>query len=605
MAASEVQHVTPDEESLSSISVNISCPQGCPRTFANSSALRLHLSQVHHLETGSNVAPIPGTIWYHCPVTSCVYHIDFGVNGRHFPKLKYLKQHYLKVHAARSHACDCGQAFSTAALLARHRRACGVKLLCCCGRSFSSVETLQTHARRSGHAVHHSTVQALRYHSIDDSGGGESSVVEIINTSSSASPSVQSTFGSVLPTICPAPSTFCSASSTFSQVTPLHLQQPTHLLAAIALSELAATAMKRLACVDVGVQTDAEVMRRSRRKSSSPAKCWESARNSTARTSGKRKRTAETQTRLTHRDSKRLQSASPVQLSGAAATVSTRINSTNNDNDTSFIDVSADECNDEGSFESLALQVDLPEFITTHLSNSGTQTSPRVASLSQSHLHNLTISLFDRACGDDEPGITPPSVTTITSTQTPEHLDPFTNTQLLIEDDEDLLGVVSDATVGTRRPPPLGQIRSSSIETQTDHDVLLSKNADTPDDSDEIILTTTETQTDPSSLLILNGNNAYQSPTSCHASGSCQVHDNDSLWCTSETQTYEDFSDIEQFMRSTIHTQTPDHSHSELFPELSFTHTQTQTSLDDPPALVTTHTQTPTSKPPPPGLSEV
>lgn len=358
--------------------------------------------------------------------------------------------------------------------------------------------------------------------------------------------------------------------------------------------------LSRVACVDVGVQTEAEVMRRSRRKSSSPGNCWEQAGNNTVtRNPGKRKRTTETQTRLTHRDSKRLQGGSHLHLSGAAATVSTGTSSTNNDCGTSFIDVGTEECNDEGSFGTLALQVDLPEFIASQHSSSGTQTSPRVAGLTQPQLHNLTISLFDRACGDDEPGIAPSSVTAITSTQTGEHLDPFTSSQLLIEDD-DLLGVVNNATDGTRRrPPSLGHIRSSSIETQTDHDVLLSKNADTPDDTDEIILTTTETQTDPSTLLILNENNAYQDPGSCHVSGSFQVHGSDSLWCTSETQTYEDFSDIEQFMRSTIHTQTPDHSHSELFPELSFTHTQTQTSLDDPPALVTTHTQTPT------GISEI
>lgn len=71
-------------------------------------------------------------------------------------------QHYLKVHAVRSHSCDCGQAFSTSALLAHHQRACGLELLCCCGRSFTSVASLQTHARRSAHVFHHSTVEALR-----------------------------------------------------------------------------------------------------------------------------------------------------------------------------------------------------------------------------------------------------------------------------------------------------------------------------------------------------------------------------------------------------------------------------------------------------------
>ena len=249
-----------------------------------------------------------------------------------------------------------------------------------------------------------------------------------------------------------------------------------------------------------------------------------------------------------------------------------------------------EECNNEnGSLGSLSLQVDLPEFITTQQSTSGTQTSPRVGRITQPSLHDFTISFFDRACGEDEPGINP-SLTTITSTQTSDDLDSFEPSQLLIEEDEELLEVVGDSGASVRqRPPSLGHIRSSSIETQTDHDVLLSKNADTPDDVDAIILTNTETQTDPSNLLIPNVSHSYQNPGE---SDGCHIHEGDSLWCTSETQTYEDFSDIEQFMRSTIHTQTPDNSHSELFPELSFTHTQTQTSLDDPPSLVTTHTQT-------------
>lgn len=274
----------------------------------------------------------------------------------------------------------------------------------------------------------------------------------------------------------------------------------------------------------------------------------------------------------------------------APSPLNTPVNSNESIPGNSYIE----ECsNENGSLGGLALQVDLPEFITTQQSTSGTQTSPRVGRMPQPSLHDFAISFFDRACGDDEPGISP-SLTTITSTQTSDDLDSFESSQLLIEEDEELLGVVGDSAASTRqRPPSLGHIRSSSIETQTDHDVLLSKNADTPDDVDGIILTNTETQTDPSNLLIPNAGHSYQN---AGASEGCHIHEGDSLWCTSETQTYEDFSDIEQFMRSTIHTQTPDNSHSELFPELSFTHTQTQTSLDDPPSLVTTHTQTPISE---------
>ncbi|XP_063592445.1 ATM interactor-like [Penaeus indicus] len=632
MSTKNIQRVTPNEASLSSITVNIRCPQGCPRTFANSSALRFHLAQFHQQEKVSSSQH--GEVWYHCPVTSCIYHHDFGPNGKHFPKLKYLKQHYLKVHAKRSHACDCGQAFSTSALLSHHKRACGLQLLCGCGRNFSSVETLQTHARRSAHAFHPTTIQALRerrtslsepsvsthqstnnqtqtfwhhiplkYQNVENISRGKGSVLGIMTTSSS--PAISS-FASVPPIFTQTTGTLLHTPSTFSPVAPVNLQQPTHLLAAIALSELAATAMKRVACVDVGVQTEENPVKRSRRKSATSDWHIEDGNITLLQNQSKRKRTAETQTRLTHRDSKRLNNSSQLQLPpNISSTIGTGKGNGHSDNDTTFLEVGSDVCNDEdeSSLGSLALQVDLPEFITTQQSTSGTQTSPRAPGLTHSHLSNLTISLFDRACGDDEPGIPPPSMTSITATQTNEHLDPFATTQLLIDADEDLLGVVGDTTsITSQRAPSLGHIRSSSIETQTDHDVLLSGNAGAPDDSDEIILTTTETQTDPNSLLILSGGTACQGPGSCQVPGACQGHDSDSLWCTSETQTYEDFSDIEQFMRSTIHTQTPDHSHNELFPELSFTHTQTQTSLDDPPALVTTHTQTPKRRQLHPGI---
>lgn len=137
----------------------------------------------------------------------------------------------------------------------------------------------------------------------------------------------------------------------------------------------------------------------------------------------------------------------------------------------------------------------------------------------------------------------------------------------------------------SRRPPSLAssQIRSSSIETQTDHDVFLSTHVlqETPGESmvdEDIILTSTETQTDREAGL-----GGASSPP---------------FWCTSETQTCEDFSDIEPFLCSTIHTQTMAcgdlHSSSELFPELGhFTaDTQTQTGMDEAPSFVTTHTQT-------------
>ena len=100
------------------------------------------------------------------------------------------------------------------------------------------------------------------------------------------------------------------------------------------------------------------------------------------------------------------------------------------------------------------------------------------------------------------------------------------------------------------------EIRSSSIETQTEHDVLLS------------------------------GNILPASSSSCTGSSV------ESAWCNIETQTCEDFSEIEKYLCSTIQTQTPDQLRGELFPELSLADTETQTASEDSPYLVHTHTQT-------------
>ncbi|KAK7076871.1 hypothetical protein SK128_005019 [Halocaridina rubra] len=412
--------------------------------------------------------------------------------------------------------------------------------------------------------------------------------------------SSSSAFRSGPPAICPAPTTICTTNSTVAQLASVNVYHPIHLLAAVALGEVAVTAVKRMPCVDVGVQTEGELMKRSRRKSSSPGRCDPLGNLSSSVKANKRKRSTETQTRLTHRGSKRRNNAYQEEIAAGIAVGVGPANSAIEVNNSEvgeprYFEVSTDECiNEDNSVGSLTLQIDLPELITTQ-STSGTQTSPRGSGFTHTHLHNLALSFFDRACGDDEPTISAPCVTNITSTQTPQDLDPFDeSTKLLMGEADDLLGVVEEtSSVGHgRHAPSLTHIRSSSIETQTDHDVLLSGNTSNPEDVDDISLTNTETQTYPSSLFGLNANSPYERSNACHTAGPCDVQCNDNFWCTSETQTYEDFSDIEQFMRSTIHTQTSDPSHSELFPELSFTHTQTQTSIDDPPAFVTTHTQT-------------
>ena len=103
--------------------------------------------------------------------------------------------------------------------------------------------------------------------------------------------------------------------------------------------------------------------------------------------------------------------------------------------------------------------------------------------------------------------------------------------------------------------PKLSGNRSSSIETQTEHDVLLGI---LPNES--------------------SNNVDHQENSS-------------SIWCTSETQTCEEFSAIEQFLHA-FNTQNTELFKRELFPELSFADTHTQTGIEDFPFLVHSHTQT-------------
>ena len=75
-----------------------------------------------------------------------------------FTELKLLRQHYVKVHAAKIFPCPsegCSLTFPNAAALARHLTAeCGREFACeTCGDKYRSHENLLTHGRRRGHVV--------------------------------------------------------------------------------------------------------------------------------------------------------------------------------------------------------------------------------------------------------------------------------------------------------------------------------------------------------------------------------------------------------------------------------------------------------------------
>lgn len=92
---------------------------------------------------------------YHCPELNCMY--QFGQeNGKHFKTMKYLRQHYQKVHLAKDFVCDdCGKAFTLESQLRKHKKdVCG-KVFACreCGWPYESLEALLTHGKRKGHNV--------------------------------------------------------------------------------------------------------------------------------------------------------------------------------------------------------------------------------------------------------------------------------------------------------------------------------------------------------------------------------------------------------------------------------------------------------------------
>ncbi|EFN62565.1 Zinc finger protein JACKDAW [Camponotus floridanus] len=140
--------VCPSPEELSVITNNVRCEQ-CSLVFANMSRYRMHDLKVHQRKKLDKIAK--ENVRYHCPVQSCVYAIN---SQRYFSSMKYLKQHYLKVHAEKNYVCDrCGKSFSTESTKEGHTRVCGIEFKCSCSKIYTTYEALLTHAKRSSHTL--------------------------------------------------------------------------------------------------------------------------------------------------------------------------------------------------------------------------------------------------------------------------------------------------------------------------------------------------------------------------------------------------------------------------------------------------------------------
>ncbi|XP_057329166.1 uncharacterized protein LOC130670010 [Microplitis mediator] len=141
-----VKIVCPPAEELSVIINNVRCNQ-CGLVFQNESRFRLHDLKVHQRKNLDKI--VKDSIKYHCPEVSCIYS---PTSQRYFTTMKYLKQHYLKVHAAKTFSCtQCDKSFSTEAAKAAHIRVCGLEFICSCFKNFTTYEALLTHAKRHSH----------------------------------------------------------------------------------------------------------------------------------------------------------------------------------------------------------------------------------------------------------------------------------------------------------------------------------------------------------------------------------------------------------------------------------------------------------------------
>lgn len=145
---------TPSEKSLVENKRKPCTVADCSSTFASLSNLQMHLDKHHGIKI-QKLIDKNSAVQYYCPVLKCKYHLLENAGANFFKMKKYIKQHYLKVHAEKTDKCSkCDKAFGNGTLKMQHERVCGTVFQCIdCKWNYTSRECLLTHCRRKGHAI--------------------------------------------------------------------------------------------------------------------------------------------------------------------------------------------------------------------------------------------------------------------------------------------------------------------------------------------------------------------------------------------------------------------------------------------------------------------
>ncbi|XP_067613259.1 myoneurin [Eurosta solidaginis] len=159
-----LKHYTPNEEELlPSREIPCSFPN-CSASFTNIGNLNMHIKRHHDSKPMTCFDSVGREYAYHCPQQQCSYHEKHAAK-KHFTNLKYLRQHYQKMHLPKTNVCDrCGKGFITCGKLLVHmEKMCGFKYVCkVCGWTYDTMEALLTHGKRKGHMVRDDVLGAPR-----------------------------------------------------------------------------------------------------------------------------------------------------------------------------------------------------------------------------------------------------------------------------------------------------------------------------------------------------------------------------------------------------------------------------------------------------------